>query len=88
MEAYLDVEAVEKAEAQIDQFVEKRARERADEQKVADLWAESDRRERVKRRRENRAAWHDHEMHMSELHASLSEEHRLKAQRLMEPETA
>jgi hypothetical protein len=86
LDAYLDVEAVEKAEAQIDAFITKRSREKADANKVAELWEESDRRDREKRRQENRQAWREYEMHMANLHASLSEEHREKAERLIESE--
>ena len=82
----MNTEHVERAEAELDRFVEKRAREARDAAKLAKLWAESTRRDREKRRRENRAAWYEYEMHMANLHASLSEEHRMKAERLNEPE--
>jgi hypothetical protein len=86
LDAFFDVEATEKAESQIDAFIEKRAREKADASMVAELWEESSRRDREKRRRENRQAWHEYEMHMAKLHISLADEHRAKAQALTEPE--
>lgn len=56
-------------------------REDADEE--LGMWAEADRGDREERRRENRAAWVAHEIHMGELHAALSEEHRAKAAELL-----
>lgn len=78
----LDCEAAEAAEQQIDLFIEKRAREKRDANAIEELWAASERRDRERRRRDNCAAWYAHEMHMSELHAALSEEHRAKAEAL------
>jgi hypothetical protein len=46
------VAATEKAEKSIDAFIEKRARERADANKVEELWVESSRRVRERRREE------------------------------------
>lgn len=80
----MDVYALEKAEAQIDQFIEKRAREKADEQKIAELWAESDRREREKRRRENAQAWHDYYSSMARVHHGIAAEHAKRADGVLE----
>ena len=44
-----------------------------------ELWKNSERCQREKRREEHRLAWYSHEMHMCELHSSLAEEHRAKA---------
>ena len=85
-DAYLDVEATEKAETQIDAFITKRSREKADANRVAEHWEESDRRDREKRRRENRQAWREYEIHMANLHASLAAEHAEKAEALSEEE--
>jgi hypothetical protein len=82
----LDYEVVEAVEQQLDVFIERRAREARDQGRVEEMWAESVRRDRQRRRRENCAAWYAHEMHMSELHAALSEEHRAKAEALNEGE--
>lgn len=45
-----DVEAAEKAEAQIDQFIEKRARDKEEANRIEAAWAESERRVIEKRR--------------------------------------
>lgn len=81
-----DVDALERAEQQIDEFIRKRSREKADEQKIAELWAESDRREREKRRRENRRAWLEYERHLERVHMNLALEHRSKAEALTDVE--
>jgi uncharacterized protein YifE (UPF0438 family) len=53
----LDVEAVERVEAELDAFVEKRAREKAEANRIEEEWAESERRVRKKRHhRVNRQA--------------------------------
>jgi broad specificity polyphosphatase/5'/3'-nucleotidase SurE len=72
----VDVEAVE---MQLDRIIEKRAREARDANAIEELWKQSERAHRDRRREENREAWHSYEMHMCKLHASLSEEHRVKA---------
>jgi hypothetical protein len=71
----LEMAALEKAEQQIDQFIEKRAREKADANKVEELWAESDRRHRDRRREENREAWREYERHLERVHMELALEH-------------
>ncbi len=88
MDAYLDYEATEKAEQELDKFVERRAREKSDEQKVADLWAETDAREREKRRRENKQAWREYELHLERVHMGLALEHRARAEKLAGEEVA
>jgi len=75
----LDVEAVEAVEAELDRLVSRRAVEARDAELVEELWKQSERAHRDRRREENREAWHSYEMHMCKLHASLSEEHRVKA---------
>ena len=82
----MDPAHVEKVEAELDSFIERRARERADANKVDELWAESDRRERVRGREENREAWRGFHAHMQALHAGLSEEHKIMADALAEEE--
>ncbi len=79
----MDVDHLEKAEQQLDGFIERRAREAKDAAAVEDLWAQSVRRDRERRREENRAVWHSFHRHMQELHATLSEEHRTKAEGLI-----
>ncbi|MBA3474688.1 MAG: hypothetical protein H0T57_15955 [Rubrobacter sp.] len=80
----LDPVAVERVESEIDKFVSKRAQEKRDANAIEELWTISERKDRERRRRENRAAWYAFEVHMSELHASLSKEHRSKAEGLLE----
>jgi hypothetical protein len=77
-----DYDDIERVEAELDQFVLKRDRERRDANRVEELWAESARRDLARRRRENCALWYAHEMHLSAVHAALSEEHRMKAEAL------
>ncbi len=69
---------------ELDLLIERAASEAANTSRDAanereELWKNSERRQREKRREEHRLAWYSHEMHMCELHASLSEEHRVKA---------
>jgi hypothetical protein len=82
----VDVNKIEAAEASLDQFIERRAREKADANRIEEGWAISERRHRERRRGANRQEWREYEMHMARLHASLSEEHRAKAERLIERE--
>jgi hypothetical protein len=76
----VDVEVVE---MQLDRIIEKRAREAGDAARVSELWAEQERADRDRRREEHAAAWHSFHRHMQELHATLSEEHRGKAEALL-----
>jgi broad specificity polyphosphatase/5'/3'-nucleotidase SurE len=79
MRGVLSVEAMERVESELDRLVERRAREAKDANAIEELWKQSERAHRDRRREENREAWHSYEMHMCKLHASLSEEHRVKA---------
>ncbi len=79
----MDVEAMERVESELDRIIEKRAHEAKDAERIEDLWKESTRRERDKRRRENRALWHGHHEHMRELHSSLAAEHEARARALL-----
>jgi hypothetical protein len=80
----LDPEAVEKVEAELDQFIERRARQAKDAEKVEGLWAETDRADQERRNRENRAAWYGFHCHMQDVHASLAADHEAKAMRLLQ----
>jgi len=53
----LDYDVAERVEAKLDSFIEKRAREKEDANKVEALWAASEARHRERRREENRRAW-------------------------------
>jgi hypothetical protein len=80
----LDPVAVERAEKSLDEFINSRSKAKDKANAEADLWRISERRQREKQREELRLAWHSYEMHMCELHASLSEEHRAKALNFIE----
>jgi hypothetical protein len=73
---------MERVESELDRIIEKRAREARDAAAVEELWAEQERRERERRRDDHRLARLEHERHTERLHASLSEEHRAKAEAL------
>jgi hypothetical protein len=79
----LDPVAVERAERSLDAFVNSRSKSRGKANETEAMWRLSERRHQEQRRRENRAAWYAHYDHMSQLHAALSEEHRVKAERLL-----
>ncbi len=75
----------EVAEAQIDAFIERRARKgETDPDEREEPWKESVRRHQEALRRENRAGWYGYHMHMSELHERLSREHEATALGLLE----
>lgn len=76
--------ALEKAEQQIDQFIERRAREAKDAAVVEELREESARRERERQREENRTLWREYEQHLERVHMDLALEHRTKAEALAE----
>jgi hypothetical protein len=78
-----DVDAVEKAEAQIDAFISKRAKEREEANKLEEFWAEQERRHRERQREANRRAWIDHHGVMSRLHTGLAAEHADRRSRLL-----
>jgi hypothetical protein len=78
-----DVESAEKAEKSIDEFINKRARDKAEANKEEEKWRAAVRRVREKRRRENRRLWIDHHGHMNLLHLGLAAEHADKRSRLM-----
>jgi hypothetical protein len=80
----VDVEKVNKIESDLDLFIERRVRQRDDEDLVAEAWEMSERRDRDRRQRENRQAWVSFERHMERLHLGLAEEHHQKAMKLLE----
>jgi hypothetical protein len=81
---WLDYDAVEAVEAQLDQFILKRNRERGDANKVEELWRASEARHRERRREENLVAWRSFHAYMQALHAGLAAEHEAKAKGLLE----
>lgn len=78
-----DVEAAEKAEKSIDEFINKRARDKAAANKEEQEQQAAARRVRDKRRRENRQLWIAHHGHMHLLHTGLAAEHASKRARLL-----
>ena len=78
----MDVEAMERAEAELDRFIDRRAREAGDANAIEELWAESVRRHHARRREENRIAWVAFHRGLARAHASISAEHLDKADAL------
>jgi hypothetical protein len=78
----LDAEAVERVEAEIDSFIQKRAREKADANEVDAFWAEQERCDRQRKREANRQAWIAFHRGLARSHAALSESHEERAVRL------
>lgn len=78
-----DFEAVERVEAELDAFVNKRAKEREDANREEEAWKESTRRVNEKRRRENRQSLIDYYGHMPRLHLDLAAEYANRRSRLM-----
>lgn len=86
----LDPVAVERVEAELDSFIEKRARERKDADTVEDLWRSSERAYRERRRRADRDAWADYHRDQAErLRRSMTaliEKHEEAAAKLLDHE--
>ncbi len=59
-----------------------------DDERARKAWEETDTADRRRRREELRRAWVGFHRHMQELHASLSEAHRTKAESLLALEGA
>ena len=70
--------------AELDRCIEKHARHREDDRRFAEMWAESERRDRERRRWKNRAAWYGFHMQLYEVHARISGEHEERALALLE----
>jgi hypothetical protein len=78
------VEAIERAEKSIDEFIIKRSRKRDERQERLEAeWAASDRRLRRERRRQLREEWAQFHMTMNRLHQGLADEHAARRSRLM-----
>jgi hypothetical protein len=84
----VDVARTEMVEAELDTFIsrrhDKRAKGEGGERAAEEAWQESARRETVKLREATRAELSLYYEHMAELHTRLAEEHRQKAQKLLE----
>jgi hypothetical protein len=85
-----DVEAVEAAEASIDAFIERRARDKREANRVEEAWAESERLHRQRRRERNRELWRTWHLGQAErlerTAAELAADHRARAETLAEGE--
>ncbi len=79
----MDVEHAEKVEAELDAFVERRAREARDAATVEELWASSARLHRQKRRQQNGWAWYRFYSNLAGLHRGLANENEEKAARVL-----
>ena len=78
----MDPEAAERVEAELDSFIEKRAREAKDAENVEKLWAKSERVHRQKRRQRNGWEWIRHYEGLAHAHRSLALENDNKAARV------
>jgi hypothetical protein len=76
----------ERAEAELDAFIERRSR-RKDPEEASDAWQVSVRRYNVRRREENRLAWCDYFERLATSLRSRAEEYDDRAQALLEDET-
>jgi hypothetical protein len=77
----------EMVEKELDAFIERRSRRRSQEtdpDEQEELWRESVRRFHERSEAEMRHRWIEYEQHMTELHTRLAEEHREKAEKLLE----
>ena len=79
----IDVEKTERAEADLDRFINARSRQKNEANTEEELWRASERRVREKRRRENRQEWLDFYERMNRLHLGLAAEHADRRSRLM-----
>jgi hypothetical protein len=79
----LDVVATEKAEKSIDEFIDKRARDKAAANKEEEAWKASTRLVNEKRREANRRRWIEYHGDMHQLHLGIATEHADKRSRLM-----
>jgi hypothetical protein len=83
----LKARSAEAAEAELTRFIERRddlRRRTEGERQAEELWRESVARFHERSEAEMRSRWIEYEQHMSELHTRLAEEHREKAQKLLE----
>jgi hypothetical protein len=78
-----DVEAAERVEAELDNFINKRGRNKAEANQEEEACKASTRLANAKRRRENRKLWIDHHGVLNVLHTGLALEHANKRARLL-----
>jgi hypothetical protein len=78
-----DVEAAERGEKSLDEFINRRSKQKKRANQEEELWRSSERRVREKRRRENQEAWIVHHGRMHLLYLELAAEHADRRSRLM-----
>jgi septal ring factor EnvC (AmiA/AmiB activator) len=79
----MNYEATERVEAELDDFINRRAREKAEVNLIEEEWVKTERRDRQRRREANRLVWMDFYERMNRLHLGLAAEHADKRARLM-----
>jgi hypothetical protein len=79
----LDPVATERAEAEVDSFIERRAREREKANSEAEALRAADEKRWEKLYAENRTLWIHHHGKMAKEHARLSAEHERRARSLL-----
>ena len=75
---------VERAEAELDAFIERRTRERSKANALEEMYAESVRRHRERIRRQNRALWFAHYANLADSLRRSADVFDRKAEALME----
>jgi hypothetical protein len=70
-----DVAAAERAERDLEAFINRRSKGREEANRLEAAWAESTRRVNEKRRRTKRWAWVAHHDRMTRTHQALADEH-------------
>lgn len=83
----MDVAQGERAEAELDAFIERRSNKGKDPDEREELWKESVRRFNARRREANRLAWCDYFERLAASLRSRAEEYDQRAQTLMEDQT-
>jgi hypothetical protein len=79
-----DPVVVERAESEIDRFIERRANGRELANREEALWKESERKHRERQRRRNLALWYDFFLSMADSHAQLATSYEERALQLLE----
>ena len=74
----------EAVEAELNRLIARRSRREIDPDETEELWKESERRYRARRREENRLAWCDYFSHLAGSLRARAEEYDHRAQALME----
>lgn len=69
---------------EVKRLIERRASQKGSANALEEMWRESERKHRARRRRENAALWYEYEMLLAENHRQLSEEHEARALALLE----